>query len=191
LSNDKYQNFQILEAGEKRDEDYSVDSRIVKGALVAVIAPHGGTIEPLTDTIADRVAGKDFSFYAFRALKPNSGLHITSSRFDEPSCLDMLATHDRAVSIHGWGAPGERVCIGGRDRDLISTLKTRITKAGIAVEDAVGRLRGSDPANIVNRCKSTHGVQLELTIAFRKNPSFVESFVQTIRSVLSQLKVMN
>ena len=184
MQNDKYQNFKDLQTTEKRDEDYALDSRTVEGSVIAVIAPHGGTIEPLTDAIADRIAGKEFSFYAFRALKHDSGLHITSSRFDEPICLDLLALHDCAVSIHGWGASGERVCIGGRDRDLMVTLKQSITEVGIAVEDAIHRLSGSDPNNIVNRCKTGRGVQLELTMALRKNAVLVESFVKAVRSVL-------
>src|ERR1700738_2544357 len=55
---DKYPNFKALEAAEKRGEDYAIDSRRVDGSPVAIIAPHGGNIEPLTDTIANRIAGR-------------------------------------------------------------------------------------------------------------------------------------
>ena len=188
MKKDSYTNFKDLMAGEKLDKDYTIESRRMANSLVAIVAPHGGTIEPMTDEIADRIAGNEFSFYAFRALKRNSGLHVKSTLFDEPSCLDMLATHERALSIHGWDASEARVCIGGRDKQLMLALKNDLGKAGITVEDAAGQLRGSDPRNIVNRCKTGAGVQFELTMEFRENARLADSFVQVIRSALSHLK---
>ena len=190
-SKDKYASFKALEAAQRRGEDYAIDSRRVDGSLVTIIAPHGGNIEPLTDSIADRIAGRYFSFYAFRGLKRGSRLHITSSRFDEPLCEDLLAGHGRALSIHGWGETGERVCIGGRDRHLMAALKASLVAVDITVEDAVGKLRGADPKNIVNRCRSTRGVQLELTMALRKNRAKIAAFVRAVRITLKHLKQMH
>jgi phage replication-related protein YjqB (UPF0714/DUF867 family) len=53
---------------------------------VAVIAPHGGGIEPGTSELATAIAGDDFSLYLFEGLKSagNGELHITSTNFDEP-----------------------------------------------------------------------------------------------------------
>jgi phage replication-related protein YjqB (UPF0714/DUF867 family) len=44
-----------------------------------VIAPDGGSIEPGTSEIALKIAGLDFSFYAFegRRKQHNNCLHIT------------------------------------------------------------------------------------------------------------------
>lgn len=39
-------------------------------APVAIIAPHGGSIEPGTSEIAATIAGDSQSFYAFEALRP-------------------------------------------------------------------------------------------------------------------------
>jgi phage replication-related protein YjqB (UPF0714/DUF867 family) len=188
VGQDKYKSFAALAAAEKRGTDYDFDCRRVPAAAVAVIAPHGGYIEPRTDEIASRICEADFSFYAFRGLKPGSELHIASHRFDEPNCVGLVATHERAVSVHGWGETRERVCIGGRDTELIDALKTRLAAAGVEIEDAVGLLRGTDPQNIVNRCGSGRGVQFELTMRFRTNREATEAFVRSVRTVLAELQ---
>jgi phage replication-related protein YjqB (UPF0714/DUF867 family) len=95
--------------------------------------------------------------------------------------------HDRALSIHGWSESGERVCIGGRDNKLVAALKAGLVAAGIRVEDAAAGLRGAEPQNIVNRCRSTRGVQLELTMGLRKNRKAIDSFVHAVRFTLKQL----
>jgi phage replication-related protein YjqB (UPF0714/DUF867 family) len=190
MRKDKYGSFRALEAAERRGRDYDVDSRRVDGSSVVVIAPHGGSIEPLTDGIASNIAGSDFSFYAFRALNAGSGLHITSTLFDDPICVDLLSAHDRALSIHGWGASGEKVCIGGRDQELIDALKAGLAAVGVHVEDASGGLGGKDPQNIVNRCRSARGVQLELTMALRRNQKLVDAFIRAVRTTLKHLPDM-
>lgn len=192
MRKDEYLTFKALEAAEKRGEDYEIDSRWVERSSIAIIAPHGGSIEPLTDRIASRIAAEDFSFYAFRGLTPpGSRLHITSSRFDEPLCVDLLSGHERALSIHGWGESGERICIGGRDRELVAALRVGLETAGIRVDDATAGLGGAEPQNIVNRCRSTRGVQLELTMALRKNPKSVDALIHTVRCTLQQLPQVN
>jgi phage replication-related protein YjqB (UPF0714/DUF867 family) len=187
---DKYASFKALEAEQMNGKDYAIDYRRVIGSPIAIIAPHGGHIEPLTDSIADEIAGDDFSFYAFRALKPGSTLHITSNLFDEPLCVDLLAGHERALAIHGWAESGERVCIGGRDKQLIAALKADLTAAAISVEDAADGLRGVDSKNIVNRCASARGVQVELTMALRKNRKTIDAFTRAVRYALKRNLLM-
>ena len=63
-----YTNFGELVQNEKADEDYTILYREVD-SQVAIIAPHGGGIEPGTIDIADAIAGCDFTFYAFKGLK--------------------------------------------------------------------------------------------------------------------------
>lgn len=184
MAHDKYTSFRDLEAAEVRGTDYDFESRPRQGAAVVVIAPHGGTIEPRTDKIADAIAGSDFSFYSFKALKPGSRLHIKSHLFDEPTCEQLVAGHQHVVSIHGWGEDGERLCIGGRDLELIDALKATLTAKGIDVENAEGSLRGTDPMNIINRGMTGRGVQFELTMAFRTNAAAVKRFTAAVRSVL-------
>lgn len=65
---DAYKNFAELEQTEKEDEDYTIFYREVDSEI-AVIAVHGGGIEPGTIDIADALAGCDYTFYAFKGLK--------------------------------------------------------------------------------------------------------------------------
>jgi phage replication-related protein YjqB (UPF0714/DUF867 family) len=183
---DKYRSFEDLRASETRRTDYDFASRPKRGSRAVVIAPHGGTIEPGTDKIAAAIAGKDFSFYCFRALKSNSGLHIKSHLFNAPECEQLVAAHDHVISIHGWGEDGERVCVGGLDTELIEALKARLAAAGITVEDAEDGLSATDPNNITNRGAKRRGVQFELTVALRKNKTLVDKFTKAVRSVLRE-----
>lgn len=69
---DKYASFLELERGECRGV-YRVRSRL-RRAAIAVIAPHGGSIEAGTSEIARKIAGVDFSFYAFEGRKKQDHL---------------------------------------------------------------------------------------------------------------------
>lgn len=75
--------------------DFRVQSRAV-GSRITVITPHGGGIEPGTADIALAIADTDFSFYAFEGTKcrHKDCLHMTSTRFDEPTCLVLVTTAD-------------------------------------------------------------------------------------------------
>jgi phage replication-related protein YjqB (UPF0714/DUF867 family) len=182
---DKYSCYKDLAAAKKRGEDYDFEcqSRVASG--VAIIAPHGGNIEPWTDTIAKAIAGKDFSFYCFEALKKNGRcLHIKSHLFDEPTCEKLVAAHRYVVAIHGWGAKGERVCLGGRDIKLVTALRNGLAAKGIEVEDAKTPLSGAHPKNIANRGATGRGVQFELTMGFRRNAIVVKQFTAAVRAVL-------
>lgn len=73
------------------------------GSKVVIAAPHAGAIEPGASEIALALAGDDLSYYLFEGRKPkaNGELHITSSNFDEPQCLELLATATIVVTVHG------------------------------------------------------------------------------------------
>ena len=58
---DTYTCFADLQSHEVRGKDYGLDVRCQSGARVAVIAPHGGEIEPETAKIAEAIAGTEFS----------------------------------------------------------------------------------------------------------------------------------
>ena len=182
MANDKYRSFQDLAANEKLGVDYDFESRSKLASGVVVIAPHGGRIEPNTDVIADAIAGGDFSFYRFRALKEKSGLHIRSHLFNEPTCVQLVAAHQKVVSIHGWGADGVRVCVGGRDTEMIEAFKKALATQKIELEYAPISLRALDPQNITNRGANGRGVQFELTMDFRKSVPMVRTFSAAIRS---------
>lgn len=188
MGDDKYRCFADLAAAQQRGEDFDFETRRTFGSTVVIIAPHGGTIEPLTDKIAKTIAGDDFSVYCFRALKRGSGLHITSHLFDEPCCVKLVGEHLHLVSIHGWGVRGERACVGGLDTQLIGALQRELVLRGIKAEVASGHLTATEPENITNRGSSGRGVQFELTMDFRKNAATIEKFVAGVRKVLLDLR---
>ena len=73
---DKYASFQELQRGERRGS-HRVLSRARK-ATIAVIAPHGGKIEPGTSEIARKIAGADYSFYSFEGRRSGTINRYTS-----------------------------------------------------------------------------------------------------------------
>ena len=169
---DKYPNFAALARNERSGIDYQVLVRRARPAF-AIVAPHGGGIEPGTSEIADAIAGETLSFYTFEGLKSsgNADLHITSTRFDEPMCLTVLGHSAVVVTLHGEHSEddGEGVFIGGLDTALGARIGTRLTRRGFDVrEHEDPDLQGREPKNICNRGTSRAGVQLELSRAVRK-----------------------
>ena len=203
---DKYPNFDVLSRSEISGTDYQISVRRAKDAF-AVVAPHGGGIEPGTSEIADAIAAGEFSFYAFEGLKSsgNTDLHITSTRFDEPMCLTLIRQSGIVLTIHGENSDvnGEPVFMGGQDAELRQLVTEALTASGFEVrqhEDP--RLQGLEPCNVCNRGTSGKGVQLELSRSLREQmflslsregrkhptPKF-HAFVDAIRSVLTSAPV--
>ena len=69
---DKYTNIAELKQNEREDEDYTILYRELP-SKIAIMAPHGGGIEPGTIDIADNLAGCDYMFYAFIGVSSISG----------------------------------------------------------------------------------------------------------------------
>lgn len=196
----KYQNFQQLGQNEKEGTDFRIRWRVGKSAQTVIVAPHGGGIEPGTSEIAEAIAGNDFSFYAFEGIKRNENraLHITSTRFDEPRCLELVTASQRVITIHGEGGDDPIVYVGGRDVQLRRRMSAALQKAGFVVRTPQSaRLRGEDRNNLCNRGKSGKGVQLELSAGLRqrlfvsltrcgrrKKTACFDRFVSAIRSAL-------
>ena len=105
---DKYKNFEELAANEQEGSDFQVRFRTRRGPM-AVIAPHGGGIEPGTSELADAIANADLSFYAFEGIKKaaNRVLHITSGRFDDKNNICNRGQSGKGVQLelsHGLRA---------------------------------------------------------------------------------------
>ncbi len=167
---DAYANFAELEQNERAGEDYTILSR-ERVSKVAIMAPHGGGIEPGTVDIADVVAGSDYTFYAFKGIKKtgNKILHITSNRYDEPIGLMISKNALIVISIHGCREKKEIVFIGGKNQKLKQKIMDAFKTLGFrAVISEVPGLRGISPENICNRCKSGQGVQLEISRGLRE-----------------------
>lgn len=167
---DTYRTFGELERKHERARDFAL-RYTRKASEWIVVAPHGGRIEPGTSELAEAVAAQDLSFYAFegRMRKNNKWLHITSTRFDEPECLALLAASDKAVAIHGQASSRPAVFVGGRDASAVAALIYALQHRGFRAEQPLNAgLKGQDPRNICNRCQSGAGVQLELSKGLRR-----------------------
>lgn len=155
---------------EQEGGDFIISCRDVDSP-VAVMAPHGGGIEPGTVDIADALAGRDFAFYAFSGIKKsgNRHLHLTSNRFDEPIGLKIAQKAAVVVAVHGNREESEVVFVGGRNHSLKKRICQALTAAGFRAEisDLPG-IRGISPENICNRGTSGEGVQLEISRGLRE-----------------------
>lgn len=199
---EKYRSFQELATNETDGGDYRI--RVRSGLSgVAVIAIHGGGIEPGTTEIAEAVAGERHAFYTFSGLKPggNGCLHIKSRHFNEPRGLRLVQGALTVVSIHGCGDTEPVVLLGGRFTRLGQRIKQSLEDAGFSVRRS-GRFSGMSPHNICNRCHLRMGVQLEisaglrsrlfgsLTRSQRKKPSALLSrFVPAVLAALDHFEI--
>ena len=169
---DRYDSFITLAANETEGVDYRI--RVEKRASpFAILAPHGGWIEPGTSEIADAIAANCFSLYCFEGLRRtgSAGLHITSMRFDEPRAVQLVSDCDVAIGVHGRKDIGDEtsIWVGGLHESMRDAICESLTDAGFEAK-AVGeghRLAGRDPANICNRGRRGAGVQLELPKTLR------------------------
>jgi phage replication-related protein YjqB (UPF0714/DUF867 family) len=165
---DKYINFEQLKRTEP-DSFVIYKRQGISG--VAVIAPHGGGIEPGTSEIARGIAGVEHSFYSFAGQKQkrNKDLHITSTNFDEPTGVELAKHSERVITIHGCGGRKPGVYLGGLDADLKNKICERLMEAGFKAEEhSDPDLQGISPDNICNRSKNNRGVQLEISYGLRK-----------------------
>jgi phage replication-related protein YjqB (UPF0714/DUF867 family) len=166
---DKYKNFEELAADEQEGLDFQVRFRARRGTA-AVIAPHGGGIEPGTSELADAIANVDLSFYAFEGIKKaaNGILHITSARFDEPQGVALVAASPVVIALHGEDSGDPVVFLGGLDQDLGARIQAYLKGEGFIVGTHDNpNLQGHDKSNICNRGQSGRGVQLELSHGLR------------------------
>ncbi len=166
---DRYLTFKDLDADTLSEIDYRIRSED-RGSSVVILAPHGGTIEPGTSEIAEAVAGTDFSFYAFEAVKDGAhgDFHITSHRFDEPGALDLVGRASVAIAVHGRKDDGtDTVWLGGRATVLRDAVGASLRDAGFGAEPNK-TLPGIHETNICNRTRSGTGVQLELSRSLRR-----------------------
>jgi phage replication-related protein YjqB (UPF0714/DUF867 family) len=168
---DVYASYGELAAHEQEGLDYRIHC-IWRDAHLTVVAPHGGGIEPGTLPITRALAGDQYNLYAFEGLKTGAGnrcLHLTSHRFDEPRCLQLLARSRRVLVIHGRATPDPTACLGGLDAALKAHLAAALESAGIPVVPVRG-LAGNHPSNLCNRGLQGAGVQLELGSPLRHGP---------------------
>lgn len=163
---DNYPNFSALRQAE-RPGNYRINC-CIRASSVAIIAPHGGKIEPWTSAIATSIAADDYCLYCFegRKQRDNWDLHITASHFDEPLCLSLVSRCDRVVAVHGCEDAEVIVYMGGLDRDLRDSIRDRLHAVGVVTGNDPD-LQGLHRNNICNRGRRGMGVQLELSYGLR------------------------
>ncbi|MGE7182396.1 poly-gamma-glutamate hydrolase family protein [Peribacillus sp. NPDC006672] len=167
-----YTDFAELQQNEHEYLDYRI---IVHHRIpdIAVLAIHGGNIEPGTSEIAAALGERlCASTYLFEGLKPrgNQVLHITSNLFNEPIGVSMAANAQTTLSIHGhYDVHNALVYIGGRNEPYKNLIQHSLNEAGFQTEDAPQHLSGLNRNNITNTSKTGAGVQLELSTKLRKS----------------------
>jgi phage replication-related protein YjqB (UPF0714/DUF867 family) len=165
---DKYPNFEVLRRSEGGG-NFRIDC-CIRQSPVAIIAPHGGNIEPGTSAIATKIAADDYCLYCFEGRKPrdNWDLHITSTHFDEPQCLTLISRCDRVVAIHGCNGQQPIVYMGGLDQCLLDAIRNHFDEVGILTGTHNNPdLQGIHSKNICNRGRRGQGVQLEVSYGLR------------------------
>jgi phage replication-related protein YjqB (UPF0714/DUF867 family) len=182
-----FRSFADLADAYEQDRDYRIVQLRRPESGVAILAPHGGSIEAHTSDIARDIAGQDFNLYLFEGLLKAgnfAALHLASHRFDEPGCLELLQGCKSVVSVHGCGHAGEIVLTGGRHAGLREAIAERLNALGIACQAAPAGLDAMDPMNVCNRGHGGAGVQLEVSLELRCSPRRA-LLVRAVREVLT------
>lgn len=187
---DWYRNFAELTQKEREGLDFGILAPH-RASTVAIIAPHGGTIEPGTSQIASAIAGEEHQLYCFEGLvkAPHGRFHITSTNFDEPQCLKIIGECDIVVAVHGLNGSSKAVHVGGLHAELRDRLSASIVAAGFRSEAiAAGDHAAINPRNICNMGRTRRGVQLEITRGLRDalvdDAGSLAAFTGAVRRVL-------
>ncbi|UPI12293.1 hypothetical protein [Bacillus phage SBSphiJ3] len=171
MATDTYENIEQLEDAEVLGQSYRIEAARQSYRLIHM-SPHGGGIElGVTELIRRMVALTGDSYYIFEGLLPsdNIRLHVTSTHFDEPIALQVMPKHSEAISYHGYKDDyNKNTLVGGLNTELRNLIVSKLNSKGIAAEVATDRFTATDPENIVNRCGSGKGVQLEISSKQRR-----------------------
>ena len=153
---------------------------------IAIIAPHGGSIERRTSEITRAIAANDYRYYLFEGLDPDGSfdeLHITSHKFDEPCCLRFLKTVDTVIAIHGCSGGQQEILLGGLHKKLKRCIAHALREAGISTDLDKHRYQGKHRLNICNRGRLGIGVQIEMSDGLRGAAEEIHA-IQAIRRAL-------
>lgn len=168
---DVYPNFAALAAANTLGIDYEIVWRPVVGENQLLhLAIHGGAIESTTTQLARYCAGNSGAYYSFMGIRSsgNTALHITSTHFDEPTALALIAQSAFTVSWHGSSGSSPITHMGGLDTYSKAIVVQELESAGFVCDNATGDINGDDPNNIDDRNLRRAGVQLELSLAQRQ-----------------------
>ncbi|MFC7440186.1 poly-gamma-glutamate hydrolase family protein [Laceyella putida] len=187
---DTYANYADLAAHEQLGVDYSIRSRTTS-SQAAIIAIHGGKIEPGTSQITEKIAGDDHNLYLFEGTKSanNHDLHITSTHFDEPTAVKLVAKAHKVVSVHGADGDQPIVYLGGKNEALKDKISQLLSEKNFVVKPPLDGIAGTEATNICNLNRTQAGVQLELTRALRdelvSSTDRMNDFATAVRNAIS------
>lgn len=204
---DKYNNFSDMVLNESNHLDYLIQNR---GSDVSIISIHGGEIEPGTTELTLSIAKDDFNYYSLIGDKEDTkdvDMHITSTRFDDKRCLEIVENSDVCVSLHGCIGKEKEIILGGWDyllRDTIyNTLKKHFNDLfNIIQTEPTHKFSALSMNNIANRTRTQKGVQMEFSQGFRKlfisdlkrtrtiiNQDFLNDFSEIIRESIFKTQI--
>jgi len=167
---DSLTGFADLCARHPEGRDFVVEV-LARPSTAAVVAIHGDPIERGVSRIARQVAGSEHTLYLLEGRLPALNyehLHLASSRFDDPRCLELIAGCDRVVTLHGCNGLDENVLLGGLDEVLKARIAAALAARGVPCQTDGHRFPGRQPSNICNRGATGMGVQVELTDPVRE-----------------------
>ena len=146
----------------KEDQDYKIiiPPPQEQESDVAVLSIHGGEIESYTSRITSDLSSRNnWDRYDFngkiknekclkleKLSKSNNSnknfvvLHITSTHFDEKKAVDIVSSHENAVSIHGYSRTEEEegiqtICVGGQNEDKVKKFIEHVNKESYKLDE--------------------------------------------------------
>jgi phage replication-related protein YjqB (UPF0714/DUF867 family) len=168
---DRYSSMSELLSKLSPKNNYSIHADRSRQSKVKIFAPHGGCIEPCTEPIALAIAMEKHDCFVFSGRRKRgcfNMLHVTSTHYDEPHCLQMAEEAELAIAVHGSDDADDVIHVGGGNTRLGQELTAYLKSLGFPAKPAPPGLEGGDERNFVNRARQK-GIQLELSSGFRKS----------------------
>jgi phage replication-related protein YjqB (UPF0714/DUF867 family) len=165
-----------------------------RGSFLTVVAPHGGTIEPLTEQLARDIAEPKYNLFIFEGLRPGGNdLHVTSHNFRDRELLELQGISRLTLSIHGLASSRRFVMVGGLNFKIRKRMIRVLLDHDFPAEQAIFPYAGEHPENFVNLTPEK-GVQLEISAGEREGMCVggvinnrYRDFVSAVRLVLADL----
>ena len=163
---DMYESLSQLK--ETEDPSAWAQCSVNRGSHITVVAPHGGTIEPLTERLAADIAGLDYNLFVFKGLRPDGDiLHVTSHNFQDKELQQLQLNSRLTLSVHGLSLTRHSIMVGGLNSRMAKEIISALLRHGFPAEQAGFPYAGIHPDNFVNRTPE-QGVQLEISAGQRK-----------------------
>jgi len=190
----EYQSLDDLKKHESEHKDWK-QSFEARDSWLVIVAPHGRTIEPITELIAKETAADLYSWFIFEGLRKKiperKWLHVPSEHFEDPDLKKLQAKASVTLSVHGAADreahPARVTYVGGNNTILRDLIWSELEGSGFDVVLGTGNLAGLHKDNFVNRTPG-HGVQLEISKSERvqlvDNPIRRARYIESLHAAL-------